>query len=582
LPSCFAFRRPMNKKIRVFIVALILVVSSSALIFSVNLQNLSCTQNFSFQDQTEDSQQSNVIYFSVPNSVNEYFQGLNHYSFDNRSFSKFVTPELFTKIAYDIKNTIVDSQNEDEIFANLVLDFVHGLDYKKSALKFAVETLTANNGDCDSLSFLTASIMKAGGLDVVLFLYENQSINHMNVGVNLPEKPLCGSNKTNVFFYRWDEKNYFVAETTGKSWQVGRQPENYLNSTPKIIPVNDFSKSLFEPISTRLNFPLKPSDLKLNIEPALQDGKISETIDVYGSLDPKLENQEIVVLVKHESSFDMIVESAFTDKLGTYRVSIDVNKQGKYSIQSVWMGHDDFSASESQKMIVNIGLSNRLDECEVIRPIVVADQTIQFPTLNDVGKRILKDQPVKTLVDKNFSKPTLNLQTLVTIFGNDESYFTKQDVIVPAHKEQFFDGQQIVTETVPAETIELHNYRDKLHSQLLLSFHKIQNELNFKAELYDRSKAQELMEQPQSKIVDVSNFIKENIEYDFIFQLDDDQVFLQFLDEEQTLYTEKLQIDFSKELLFGITFSYDPDSIPSLIVQDDSLENMNNVLRFNF
>jgi len=569
----------MNKKIRVFIVALTLVISSSALILSVNFQNLSCAQNLNVQDQTEENSQNDVIYFSVPHSVNEYFKGLNHYSFDNRSFSKFVTPELFTKIASDIKNTIVDSQNEDEIFANLVLDFVHGLDYKISDLKFAVETLTANNGDCDSLSFLTASIMKAGGLDVVLFLYENQAIRHMNVGVNLPDKPLCNSNKTNVFFYRWNQKNYFVAESTGNSWQVGRQPENYLNSIPKIIPVDDFSDSLFEPISTRLNFPLKPSDLKLNIEPVLQDGKINETIDIFGSLDPKLENQEIVVLAKHESSFDMIVKSAFTDKLGNYRVSIDVSKQGKYTVQSVWMGHDDFSASESQKMIVNIGLSIRLDECEVIRPIVFAGQTIQFPSLNDVGKRILKDQPVKTLVDENFSKPNLNLQTLVTIFGNDENYFTKQDVIVPAHKEQYFDGKQIVTETVPAETVELTNYRDRLHSKLFLSFNKIQNKLNFKVELYDHSKAQELMDQSQSRIVDVSDFIKENIEYNFVFQLDEDQIFLQFLDEEGIVYTEKLPIDFSNKLLFGITFSYDPDSIPSLIIQDDSFENMNGVIR---
>jgi len=44
-----------------------------------------------------------------------------------------------------------------------------------------------NEGDCDLFSFVAASTMMAGGLDVVLLLYETQS--HMNVGVNLSHEP---------------------------------------------------------------------------------------------------------------------------------------------------------------------------------------------------------------------------------------------------------------------------------------------------------------------------------------------------------------------------------------------------------
>jgi len=580
LPDYLAFRHLMSKKLRIVSITLILlVVIVSYFSFLANPQNVSPNPKTNFQNQITEKPKNNTIYFSIPNAVNEYFEGQNHFSFDNRSYSKFVTPKLFTKIAQQIKNN-TNTQNKNETFTNLVLNFVQQINYKKSAPKFAIETLADNYGDCDSLSYLAASIMKAAGLDVVLFLYENQTINHMNVGVNLPEKKLCSSNTTNSFFYQYNEKKYFVAETTSKGWKLGQQPKKYFNSKPKIIPIQDFDEFFFEPIPTRINYPLNPSELSLNIKPVLSDQKISETIEVFGSLNPKLKNQKIVILVKHESFLDTITKSVYTDNSGKYQATINVSTQGKYSVQSVWMGNEDFSASETQKIIVNIGLSNILKDCEETKQVAVANQIIQIPTLNDLGKRILVDQPVKTIFDKNYSMSQLNIKTKVTMFGNEQEYFTKQDVIVPEHKKQFFDGDKFITEIVPEKTVEVRNFRDKLHSKFLLTVNKVQNEFNFKIELYDRSKAEQLMEKSQTRIVDISESIKENIEYAFNFQTIEDKIILQIFDQNKIVYTETSKIDFSKDLPVAIAFSFDPDSISSLIVFEDNFENKHSILQF--
>ena len=59
--------------------------------------------------------------------------------------------------------------------------------YAVNDIKYPVETIVENSGKCDTLSLLAASIMKAGGLDVVLLYFKD--VHHMNVGVYLPYEP---------------------------------------------------------------------------------------------------------------------------------------------------------------------------------------------------------------------------------------------------------------------------------------------------------------------------------------------------------------------------------------------------------
>ena len=88
----------------------------------------------------------------------------------------------------------------------------HQIQYKESGpQKYPIETLMENEGDCDLFSFLAASIMKAGGIDVVLLLYEEEE--HMNVGVNLPQEP--NDARSNVYYFMHETKKYYAAECTG-------------------------------------------------------------------------------------------------------------------------------------------------------------------------------------------------------------------------------------------------------------------------------------------------------------------------------------------------------------------------------
>ena len=121
---------------------------------------------------------------SVTETLYEYYNSQDHnlYSYD---FSKFVTPDALKPIADDLWT--IYSNPED--FANGVLMILHQIPYLESdPQKYPVETIVENEGDCDLFSILAASIMKAGGLDIVLLLLEQHD--HMLVGVHLPELSL--------------------------------------------------------------------------------------------------------------------------------------------------------------------------------------------------------------------------------------------------------------------------------------------------------------------------------------------------------------------------------------------------------
>ena len=99
-------------------------------------------------------------------------------------FATFVTPYALKPIADCLRGIYSD----DEDFANGVLMIVHQIPYEDTSLpKYPVETIVANKGDCALFSYIAASIMKAGGLNVVLFYYESED--HMNIGVGLSHEP---------------------------------------------------------------------------------------------------------------------------------------------------------------------------------------------------------------------------------------------------------------------------------------------------------------------------------------------------------------------------------------------------------
>ncbi|MEM2226548.1 MAG: hypothetical protein QXY42_04270, partial [Candidatus Bathyarchaeia archaeon] len=119
--------------------------------------------------------------------------------------------------------------NNDEDFANGVLMLIRQLQYRKRNASYPVETLADGYGDCDCFSLLAASIMVAGGLSVILAIYED----HMMIGVHLRNPPTW--NRSDYYYWEYGNLRYYVAETTGndpirwrQGWRVGELPKDYI------------------------------------------------------------------------------------------------------------------------------------------------------------------------------------------------------------------------------------------------------------------------------------------------------------------------------------------------------------------
>ena len=111
------------------------------------------------------------LYVSIPPSLINYYGNLTHSLNDNSDYAQFVIPQVVAPIAECLQKDTASLPYSNEVFADAVLAFVHQIPYNVTAVKYPVETLVDNYGDCVGLSILAASIMEAGGLNVVLLLY---------------------------------------------------------------------------------------------------------------------------------------------------------------------------------------------------------------------------------------------------------------------------------------------------------------------------------------------------------------------------------------------------------------------------
>src|SRR5208337_739011 len=148
----------------------------------------------------------------------------------------------------------------NEQFADAVLTLVHQIPYAISDPKYPVETLVNNSGDCVSLSILAASIMQAGGLDVVLIHYTGITPGHMNVGVYLPYMPFYHTAGEAPTDFVYNNKTYWTAECTpAENWKLGDQWNALAKANATIIPLVNAEQSSPAQITSSLNTPLLPS-----------------------------------------------------------------------------------------------------------------------------------------------------------------------------------------------------------------------------------------------------------------------------------------------------------------------------------
>ncbi len=277
---------------------------------------------------------------SLTSSLYEYYRSQDHnvYLYD---FAKFVTPGPLKPVADDLWSIY----SNDEDFANGVLMIVHQIPYVESGpQKYPVETLVENEGDCDLFSFIATSIMMAGGLDVVLLLYETQS--HMNVGVHLSVEPEDA--RSTVNYYTHDGKRYYVAECTGDNWRdgwrVGESPDTLRRASARVITLEGYEQSSPGQVSSSYDA-LEASSLSLAVSTRFVIAGSAVTMS--GSVYPALSDKNVTLYVSSNTSPLSALVTVLTDSDGRYSYTWRPSSAGISSVRASWSGDADYAGSDS-------------------------------------------------------------------------------------------------------------------------------------------------------------------------------------------------------------------------------------------
>ena len=326
----FVSKHPVNK----FIVAILLVA-----FFLPNCCFASYDYTYGLLDHPEGSTDYSLM-VSVTPSLYDYYRGKDHNLYFY-NFTKFVTPSPLEPIA----DSLWSIYSDEEDFANGVLMIVHQIPYEQSApQKYPIETIVENEGDCDLLSFVAASIMTSGGLDVVLLFYETES--HMNIGVNLSQEPEDA--RSAVYYYSHDGKRYYTAECTGgdwrNGWRVGESPETLAGVPARIIPVENYERSSPGQVSSSYEV-LTPSSLSLALSSRFLIAGSAVTISC--SISPALSGKNVTLFVSSVGSQLNVLATVVTDSEGRFSYTWHPSSGITHSIRASWFGDATHAGAES-------------------------------------------------------------------------------------------------------------------------------------------------------------------------------------------------------------------------------------------
>ncbi len=291
-----------------------------------------------------DSPDGSTVYrltVTINDTLYEYYNSTQNHNLYGYDFSKFVTPDALKPIADDLWT--IYSNEED--FANGVLMIVHQISYVESdPQKYPVETIFEDEGDCDLFTIVAASIMKAGGLDVVLLLLEQQD--HMLLGVHLSESPKDA--RSQLYFYRYEGKKYYVAETTGgkweNGWRVGECPEILQKSYAKVIPLMNYEQTAPAQVSSSYVIP-DSSAIYMSLS---TNFVISQKyVEIAGSLSPSLAGETVTLYISSMGSPLVMLATVVTEADGQYSYVWESPAGGIYSVRANWSGDDDYSGADS-------------------------------------------------------------------------------------------------------------------------------------------------------------------------------------------------------------------------------------------
>ncbi|MGC8997923.1 MAG: Ig-like domain-containing protein [Candidatus Bathyarchaeia archaeon] len=336
----------MRQKLSRILMVLLVLFAFSYTLSSCFPENYTLTYNLLDRPDGAKQYRLNVV---VPQSLYEYYIGQNHKQVSEVDFAKFVTPQALKPIADKLWEIY---QGDYENFANGVLMIVHQIPYEVTIpAKYPVETIVENKGDCDLLSYVAASIMKAGGLDVVLLYYKDKT--HMNVGVNLPNPPRYV--RTKVYYVNYGGVSYYIAECTGGNWKtvwrVGECPPDLIGETPIVVTLENCEQQSPGQVSASYTT-LKASTISLTTSSTfITQGS---TITLSGQLTPKLPNEKITVYVRIGSSQWIAANLTTTGYSGEFTCTLNLNEAGICYIRASWSGNNDYAGADSPIITVTV------------------------------------------------------------------------------------------------------------------------------------------------------------------------------------------------------------------------------------
>ena len=335
----------MRQKLSIMLV--VITVTTAVLFLPQQCFSNSYTASYYLLENPLSSKQYklNVV---VPQSLYEYYIGKSHKQTSPEDFAKFVTPYALKPIA----DKLLEIYSNPEDFANGVLMIVHQIPYSVTLpAKYPVETIVENRGDCDLFSYIAASIMKAGGLEVVLLYYEDQA--HMNVGVHLPNPPRYA--RTPAYYVVYNGVRYYIAECTGddwmKGWRVGECPEDLMHATPQIIGLENCEEWAPGQVSASYKS-LSSSAIFLTASSTfvLQGGVVT----LMGQLSPKLQNKSITIYFRVGGSTWDILAVTKTDSDGKFTWVWSAKETGICQFRASWSGDGDYAGVDSPIVTVTV------------------------------------------------------------------------------------------------------------------------------------------------------------------------------------------------------------------------------------
>jgi hypothetical protein len=295
------------------------------------------------------------LYVSIPPTLYNHYSNLSHTVYNDWGYSQLVTPQAVEPIAENIKKDTNTLPHSDEQFANAVLTLVHQIPYNITGPKYPIETLVDNSGDCVALSLLAASIMKAGGLDVVLIHYTGINPGHMNIGVYLPHTPIYHSFLLAPTSYKYNNRTYWTAEATPEdNWKVGDQSGSIAKANPLIIPLNSTEMPPPAKVSSSLDSITLPSFITMNLsQQASIERENMRSLTLSGSINLNYSDQVITIYISHGSSDNYF--TTVTDAAGNYEYIWNFTSQGTYYVTASWSGTLDYAGADSKSLAIFIG-----------------------------------------------------------------------------------------------------------------------------------------------------------------------------------------------------------------------------------